>query len=64
MDTLDADIKSLKKASRQTVIPEILNRIEQIIDTNLIDIKNDFKIYWKKFPIARIQKGKDYLTQK
>ena len=43
-------------------MPEILNRIEQIIDTNLIDIKNDFKIYWKNFPIARIQKGKDYLT--
>ena len=62
VDTLDADIKSLKKASRQTVMPEILNRIEQIIDTNLIDIKNDFKIYWKNFPIARIQKGKDYLT--
>jgi len=62
VDTLDADIKSLKKASRQTVMPEILNRIEQIIDTNLIDIKNDFKIYWKDFPIARIQKGKDYLT--
>tara|TARA_Y100000591_G_scaffold88213_1_gene74380 strand:- start:679 stop:3171 length:2493 start_codon:yes stop_codon:yes gene_type:complete len=62
VDTLDADIKSLKKASRQTVMPEILNRIEQIIDTNLIDIKNDFKIYWKSFPIARIQKGKDYLT--
>ena len=62
VDTLDADIKSLKKASRQTVMPEILSRIEQIIDTNLIDIKNDFKIYWKNFPIARIQKGKDYLT--
>ena len=62
VDTLDADIKSLKKASRQTVMPEILNRIDQIIDTNLIDIKNDFKIYWKNFPIARIQKGKDYLT--
>ena len=28
VDALDADIKSLKKASRQTVMPEILKRIE------------------------------------
>ena len=60
-DALDADIKSLKKASRQTVMPEILNRINQIIDTNLIEINKDFKIYWNNSPIAKIQKGKDYL---
>ncbi len=62
VDALDADIKSLKKASRQTVMPEILNRINQIIDTNLIEINNDFKIYWNNSPIAKIQKGKDYLS--
>ena len=28
VDTLDADIKSLKKASRQNVMPEILKRIK------------------------------------
>ena len=39
VDTLDADIKSLKKASRQTVMPEILRRINQIIETKLIEIK-------------------------
>ncbi len=62
VDTLDADIKSLKKASRQTVMPEILRRINQIIETNLIEIRNDFKFYWNNFPIARLQKGKDYLS--
>ncbi len=62
VDTLDADIKSLKKASRQTVMPEILNRINQIINTNLIEIKKDFKFYWNNSAIARLQKGKDYLS--
>ncbi len=62
VDTLDADIKSLKKASRQTVMPEILNRINQIINTGLIEIKNDFKFYWNNSPIAKLQKGKDYLS--
>ena len=62
VDALDADIKSLKKASRQTVMPEILNRINQIINTGLIKIKDDFKIYWNNFPIAKIKKGKDYLS--
>ena len=61
VDTLEADIKSLKKASRQTVMPEILDRINQIIKTNLIEIKKDFKLYWNNFPIAKLQKGKDYL---
>ena len=62
VDALDADIKSLKKASRQTVMPEILNRINQIIDTKLIEIKKDFKIYWNNSPIATLLKGKDYLS--
>ncbi len=61
-DTLEADIKSLKKASRQTVMPEILKRIDQIIDTGLIEIKKDFKFYWNNFSIAKLQKGKDYLS--
>ena len=61
VDALDADIKSLKKASRQTVMPEILKRIDQIIKTNLIDLRKDFKIYWNNYSIAKLQKGKDYL---
>tara|TARA_B100000674_G_scaffold496767_1_gene528065 strand:+ start:726 stop:3206 length:2481 start_codon:yes stop_codon:yes gene_type:complete len=62
VDALDADIKSLKKAARQTVMPEILSRINQVITTNLIEIREDFKIYWSNSPIAKLQKGKDYLS--
>jgi len=58
---LDTDIKSLKKAARQTVGPELQKRIQSIIDTCLIEIKDDFKIYWKNFPIAKLIAGKDYL---
>jgi ATP-dependent RNA helicase SUPV3L1/SUV3 len=59
---LETDIKSLKKAARQTVGPELQKRIQSIIDTGLIDIKDDFKIYWKNFPIAKLEPGKDYLN--
>jgi len=59
---LETDIKSLKKAARQTVGPELQKRIQSIIDTGLIEIKDDFKIYWKKFPIAKLIAGKDYLN--
>ena len=59
---LDTDIKSLKKAARQNVSPEILKRIQQIIKTGLLDLKNDSKIYWNGSPIAKIYPGKDYLN--
>ena len=59
---LDTDIKSLKKAARQTVGPELAKRIQIIIDTGLLEIKEDFKIYWNKFPIAKLLAGKDYLN--
>ena len=59
---LDTDIKSLKKAARQNVGPEILNRINQIVKTGLVELKDDFKIYWGKFPIAKLSPGKDYLN--
>ena len=36
--------------------------MEQIIKTGLIELKNDFKIYWGKFPIAKLNPGKDYLN--
>ena len=61
-DDLDADIKSLKKAARHNVSPEIIKRILQIIDTGLIELKDDFKIYWKKYPIAKLISGSDYLN--
>ncbi len=64
VDALDADIKSLKKAARQNVGPEIINRIQQIIDTGLIELKDDFKIYWRNDPIAKLTAGYDYLNPK
>ena len=58
---LDTDIKSLKKAARHSVSPEILKRINEIINTKILEIKDDQKIYWKKFPIAYLVPGKTYL---
>ena len=58
---LDTDIKSLKKAARQSISPEFQNRIKKIINNDLIELKEDFKIYWGKFPIAKLLPGKNYL---
>ena len=59
---LETDIKSLKKAARQTCGPELEKRIQNIIDTGLIELNTDFKIYWSKFPIAKLIPGNDYLS--
>ena len=59
---LDADIKSLKKAARQNVAPEILRRINLILKCNDLELNEDFKIYWNKYPIAKLCPGKDYLN--
>jgi len=59
--TLDTDIKSLKKAAKQSIGPELNKRIKQIIGASSLKIKDDFKIYWEKFPIAKLLPGKDYL---
>ena len=59
---LETDIKSLKKAARQTIGPELEKRIQIIIDTGLIELKNDFKIYWNSCPIARLCAGNDYIS--
>ena len=59
---LETDIKSLKKAARQTVGPELKKRIDIITETSSVELKNDFKIYWNKSPIGRISPGKDYLN--
>jgi len=58
---LETDIKSLKKAARQTVGPELEKRIQTIIDTGLIELQEDFKIYWNGSAIGRLTSGKDYL---
>ena len=59
---LETDIKIFKKAARQNVSPEINKRINDIINNKLIELKDDFKIYWGKFPIAKLIPGEDYLN--
>ena len=59
---LETDIKSLKKAARQTVGPELEKRIETIVSTGLIELNYDFKLYWKKSVIAKLTAGRDYLN--
>ena len=34
------------------------------MDTGLIELKDDFKIYWRNDPIARLTAGSDYLNPK
>ncbi len=59
---LETDIKSLKKAARQSIGPELEKRIQIIIDTGLIELNDDFKIHWNNFPIAKLSVGNDYLN--
>jgi len=59
---LETDIKSLKKAARQSIGPELEKRIQTIIDTGLIELNDNFKIYWNNFPIAKLNTGNNYLN--
>ena len=59
---LETDIKSLKKAARQTIGPELEKRIQIIIDTGLVELSDDFKIYWNDSPIAKLSSGNNYLN--
>tara|TARA_B100001057_G_scaffold413735_1_gene430433 strand:- start:462 stop:2936 length:2475 start_codon:yes stop_codon:yes gene_type:complete len=59
---LETDIKSLKKAARQTIGPELEKRIQSIIDTKIIELRDDFKIYWHNFAISKLTLGRDYLN--
>ena len=65
---LQTDIKSIKKAARQGVVEELKKRINNIIQEDIenaaIELKEDFKIFWKDNPIATIIPGKDYLNPK
>jgi len=65
---LQTDIKSIKKAARQGVVEELKKRINIIIQENIenaaLELKEDFKIFWKENPIATIIPGKDYLNPK
>ena len=60
--TLDTDVKSLKKAARQGITDELIKRVKEIIDKKELELKENYKIYWKDSPIGKIKKGKNYLT--
>ena len=59
---LETDIKSLKKAARQTVGPELEKRIQLIINSGSIELRDDLKIYWDNFSIGKLIPGKNYLS--
>ncbi len=60
--TLDTDVKSLKKAARQGISQELSDRVKEILNGKELELRNDYKIYWKENKIAKIKKGKNYLT--
>ena len=62
--SLKTDIKSLKKAARQAITPELAKRTNRIINSETFRIEDDNKVYWMDSPIAYIVKGKDYLNPK
>ena len=61
-DSLKTDIKSLKKAARQAIEPELMRRANAIIKTQTLELENDNKIYWVGYPVAYIKRGKNYLS--
>ena len=62
--SLKTDIKSLKKAARQAIAPELMRRANQIIKSEDFRLDDNHKIYFMDNPIAYISKGKDYLNPK
>ena len=60
--SLKTDIKSLKKAARQAIAPELMRRVNEIVKSEIFKVEDDNKIYWMKSPIAYLSKGKDYLN--
>ena len=62
--SLETDIKSLKKAARQAIAPELMRRVNRIVKSKEFKINNDQKIYWMDNPIAYIVRGNNYLNPK
>jgi len=62
--SLKTDIKSLKKAARQAIAPELIRRASRIIKNEVFEVGDDHKIYWMDYPIAYISRGKNYLCPK
>tara|TARA_Y100001970_G_C14228995_1_gene857451 strand:+ start:384 stop:2876 length:2493 start_codon:yes stop_codon:yes gene_type:complete len=62
--SLKTDIKSLRKAARQAIAPELMRRVNKIIKSEAFELAEDHKIYWMDNPIAYISRGKNYLNPK
>ena len=62
--SLKTDVKSLRKAARQAISPELMKRVNKIIKSDNFSIHKDHKIYWTENPIAYLTKGKNYLNPK
>jgi len=62
--SLKTDIKSLKKAARQAIAPELMRRTNKIINSDVFRLEDDHKVYWMDNAIAYINKGKNYLNPK
>ncbi len=62
--SLKTDIKSLRKAARQAIEPELMRRVSKIIKNGELKLEMDHKIYWVDNPIAQIIPGKNYLNPK
>ena len=64
LGSLKTDIKSLRKAARQAIAPELMKRVNKIIESGVFKLNDDHKIYWMDNPIAYITRGKNYLNPK
>jgi len=60
--SLETDIKSIKKAARKGIQEELKNRVEKIINNNMLNLSDDNKIMWNESAIAKLRKGKNYLN--
>ena len=60
-ESLDTDKKSLRRAARQAVAPELTKRVGKILKCEVLKLNYDQKIYWMDNPIAYLVPGRDYL---
>jgi len=62
--SLKTDIKSLRKAAKQAIAPELIRRVNAIIKSEDFVLDSGHKIKWLENPIAFLSKGRDYLNPK
>ena len=61
--SLKTDVKSLRKAARQAISPELMKRVSKIIN-EVFNLDSNLRVYWMDSPIAYLYKGKNYLNPK